>query len=568
MDLSSFIGRSKNTISINQLLRYQLLWLMLLRVVLYTFLLIISYIFPRSYFGLSVLPTQLFILLLFIVFLTSIFSAFLLLVFQGNLRKFGFVQTLFDTFFASLLVFFTGSSNSIFTTVYFFSIIAGGLILPPKGGLIAAAASTIEYGGLLFLESNGLYPKYLTNYLISSQPSLDVILNHFAVHGLVFFLAAILSALFGLRLKRTESALTDSIEKFDRLALLYKQIFDNISTGILTIDDQKTITSANNAIRRITGYDPLWLVGQVLPTIFPNIFIDEATERNTVDFEKKDGTMVRLGYSHMDIARTEDQQQPHKIITLRDISEIEKLERQVRQSEKLAAIGMMSASIAHDFRNPLTAISGSAQILATEFSTGTTKDFVNFELTNIILREANRMIEEISDFLKFSRPEHAKCAWFSLGDCIEEVIQVCAADPNWPNSLKVIKDYDPNLRIWADEKQLNTVFNQLLQNAKAFCPFGKERIVIEASKETATGEPEKQYIMIKVTDNGSGFAKNQVEQLFEPFFTTRPDGTGLGLAIIRQTIEAHGGEIQASNAERGGACFTLTLPLPYHPMLT
>lgn len=563
MDISNFIGKAKNTVSINQLLRYQLLWMLLLRVVLYTFLLIISYLFPRSHFSLTILPSQLFVLLLFIVFLTSILSAFMLLIFEGNLRKFGFIQTLFDTFFVSLLVFFTGSSNSIFALVYFFPIIAGGLILPRKGGLVAAAASTLELGGLLFIESNGLYPKYLALYLASSPPPLDVMFNHFAVHGLIFFLAAILSALFGLRLKRTESALTDSIQKFDRLELLYKQIFDNISTGILTIDEQKTITSANNAIRKITGFDPLWLIGQGLHTLFPNILIEESSERSTVDFEKHDGTMVRIGYSHMNIERTgESHQSPHKIITLRDISEIEKLERQVRQSEKLAAIGMMSASIAHDFRNPLTAISGSAQILANEFSSGSTKNFANFELTHIILREANRMIEEISDFLKFSRPEHAKCAWFPLQRCIDEVVQVCLADPNWPSTLNLVKDFDRNLDIWADEKQLNTVITHLIQNAKAFCPPGKEKITIQARQKDAGEDVPWSHIVIAIIDNGPGFQENQVDQLFEPFYTTRPDGTGLGLAITRQTIEAHGGEIHASNNLDGGACFTFTLPLP------
>src|SRR3989339_103079 len=135
MDFSSFLGRARKTVSIDQMLRNQLLWMLLLRVVLYT--------------------------LLLIIFLTTIFSAFFLLIYQGSLRKFGFAQNLLDTCFVSILVFFSGSSESIFTTAYFFPIVAGGLILPRKGGILAAAAATLQYGAILALEAYGLYPVYL-----------------------------------------------------------------------------------------------------------------------------------------------------------------------------------------------------------------------------------------------------------------------------------------------------------------------------------------------------------------------------------------------------------------------
>ncbi len=163
----------------------------------------------------------------------------------------------------------------------------------------------------------------------------------------------------------------------------------------------------------------------------------------------------------------------HKIVTLRDISEIEKLEQQVRQAEKLAAIGMMSASIAHDFRNPLTAISGCAQIMAKEFSAAGTKNYANFELTNIIQREANRLISTIADFLKFSRPEHCHCNWFSLSSCLDEVLQVLKADPTWPATVEIDLDFKGPIDIWADEKQMFTVFNHFIQNGLAFCPARK-----------------------------------------------------------------------------------------------
>ncbi len=566
MDFSTLLERARNRISTEQLLRNQLLWMLLLRSILYTLLLAVNYIFRSSKFDVIVLPPNLLILLLLVVYLTTIFSAFLLLIYQGSLRRFGFIQTLIDTGFASLLVFFSGSSSSIFGSVFFFPIVAGGLILPKKGGLIAAAAATLQFGIILCLEYYGFYPAYIRDYaVLHKSASSVVLLNHFSVHGLTFFLAAILSALFARRLLKTETALSDSLKNFDQLAILYKQIFDNISTGIVTIDSEGAITSANAAVAKIIGCaDPLSLVGQRLNHIFPEIELIRENHRQTTNYVNENGTTLRIGYSHMIIHGTEQSQSSsashHKIVTLRDISEIEKLEQQVRQAEKLAAIGMMSASIAHDFRNPLAAISGCAQILAKEFSSAGTSNYANFELTSIIQREANRLSATISDFLRFSRPEHCHCNWFSLRSCLGEVLEVLKADPSWPATAEIVFDFELTTDIWADEKQMFTVFNHFIQNGLAFCPTGREKIVIQAKE--IKNPAEHAAVEISFSDNGPGIQASKKEQIFEPFYTTRADGTGLGLAIVKQTIEEHHGTVIAANSVGGGAVFTVSLPLP------
>jgi two-component system, NtrC family, sensor histidine kinase PilS len=564
MDVRSLIDRVRQAGDIDQILRQQLLWMLLLRIVLYTVLMGLSDLFQNTRFEVIVLPRNLLVLFLLLVYLTTIISAILLLTLPGNLRVFGFLQNLLDTFFASLLVFYTGASHSTFTSVYFFPIIAGGLILPRKGGLVAAASSTLQYGLILFLELLGFFPSYLSYYGFKAASNPMVSLNHFGILGLTFFLAALLSALFGLRLRKTENALSDSILNFDRLATLYKQIFDNISTGILTIDAHGVITSANNATAAITGYRIEQLVGSKLQTYFPNLQPTTTELRPSADFTKQDGTLIKLGYSHMVLNHPDDAAQTatdgNKIITLRDISEIERLENQMRQAEKLAAIGMMSASIAHDFRNPLTAISGSAQVLAREFSKSTASDPTNLELTDIIIRESNRLITTISEFLRFSRPETANREWFSLHTCLAEVVQVCEASPQWPATCSIQFTIDHNFDIWADRRQMFTVLSHLIHNAVAFCPPGREVIEIDSGEVRLPNGQEG--IAISVSDNGSGVEEKNREKIFEPFFTSRPDGTGLGLAIVRQTIEEHHGTIAVDTSRRGGARFTLQLPLP------
>jgi len=564
MDLNSLTGLAEHGSRKNYILRTQLLWVLLLRIILYTLLLGVSFILQVKQFDVIVLPTNILILFLLAIYLITIFSAFILPVFSGNMRKFVFFQHLLDTLFVTILVFLSGSSNSIFVSVYFFPIISGGLLLSKKGGLVAASAAILQYGFLLILDMYGLHPTYILEYISFKPSSLQAILNHFAVQGLTFFLAAILNAIFGIRLKTTEEALSDSIKKFDQLATLYKQVFDNITTGILTVNEDHVITSANNAIKTITGLPPSTLEGKNLNSLFSNFNLAKPNLRQTTDFTRGDGKKIRIGYSHIKIQPTEETvpsaNSPQKIITLRDISDIEILEKQLRQTEKLAAIGMMSASIAHDFRNPLTAISGSAQVLAEDFLASGANSHTSYELTNIILRESNRLIDTIADFLKFSRPEHADKDWFSLRNCLDEVLQVCKADPTWPSTCKIQITPDRTLDIWADEKQMFTVFNHLIQNSLAFCPKGKELITITAH-ETET-DKNIEVMEIAISDNGPGVPRRDREQIFEPFFTSRTDGTGLGLAIIKQTIEVHQGTIKVAETEGGGALFILTLPLP------
>lgn len=566
---SLLFPKTSKTYEIDRILRQQLLWLLMLRIVLYTLLMGITYFLSEYKFGIIVLPRSALILLLLLVYLFSIVSALVITRQEINLQRFGFIQSILDTLFASLLIYFTGISNSIYTSLFFFPIISGGLILPRKGGLIAAAASTILFGAILFLEYAGLVPEYFIIFDYRPMQNELELINLFAVKGLTFFLAALLSTMFGFRLTSTEEVLSDTIHSFDKLSHLYKTIFDNISTGIITANDNGTITSANTAAQTITGYTLSDLLGEQLNTFFPSLELHNKSIRQSMDFVKKDGTETRIGYSITSLPKPAQEGSPENnipayeeertLVTLQDISEIEKMERKLRQGEKMAAIGMMSAGIAHDFRNPLTAISGSAQVLANEFKTNNTVEkSENLALTGIIIRESNRLISTISDFLELARPDIANRQWFSLTNCISEVLQVCRADPEWPSTSTIDIEIDSRMDIWADEKQFFTVMNHLIQNGMAFCPEGHEIIHIQA--EDLTLEEDKEVLVVSVEDNGPGIEHDLQEKIFEPFYTNRANGTGLGLAIVRQIIEGHRGTIEVSRAALGGAKFTIILP--------
>ncbi len=593
----------------DKLLGTQLLWVLLLRVILYTLLLGIT-VFLQSEKQEIILPPYNW-LVFFIggIYLSAIGSGLLLLSGKINIPHFGFLQIQLDIFFTTLLVFGTGSSYSAFTPLYFFPIISCGLLYPQKGGLLAAATVTLQYALALTLEQMQIGPAFLDQYPFFKAQSLITTINHFAVLGLTWFLAALLSAIFARRLIKTEAALSQTTQSLDSLSLLYKQIFDDIASGIITIDHDNRISSANTAAGRITGHNPAELQGQFFSQIFPSLNVNTIGSRLTADLVRQDGVNIRIGYScarlqlpikseepakplfknnssyfsftngirgrkemekSMDYFLTapkgnHKQSEPHessyKLLAIQDISEVERLEQQVRQAEKLAAIGRISADIAHDFRNPLTAISGSAQILAQDFSSSDSPEQrTNRALINIILRESNRLTHTIADFLKFARPEMVEREWFSLRKCLDEVLQVSQDTPLWPANCTLQIEVDPNYSLWADQHQIFTVLSHLLHNALPFCPQGAEIIRIEAKEITLTEN--RGEIMIQVGDNGTGIEEENWEKIFEPFYTRRVDGTGLGLAIVKQILNAHHGTIEVGHSELGGALFTVHLPLP------
>ncbi|MHB8809236.1 MAG: two-component system sensor histidine kinase NtrB [Desulfobulbaceae bacterium] len=545
-------------------LRYHLLWFLFIRVILYTLLLGITFLLHTRQHHLILPPPPLIILYIITIYAFSIGSA-LLLKTTRHLRRFGLVQLLSDTIFIALLVYATGCSQSIFPSVFILPILAGGLILYRIGGLIPAASATILYAIVLTSEYLGFLPAYYAETLYIEVDNYLVGMNIFAVYGLTFFLIALLSGIIAARLRTTEDALTRTELKLDRLLLLYKQIFDDILTGIITLDDQDRITSYNPAAVNITGFSAGEVNGRRLNELFPQIST-ETRERLVGDLRRRDGTMIRVGYScaNLNVPANAEQGGPAcsncKVITLQDISRIEIMEQQVRKAEKMAAIGEMSASIAHDFRNPLAAISGSAQLLAIELEAQAPDErSVKNSLAGIILRESERMAKTITDFLHYARPAKPEPQWFNLRKVAEETVEQLTSEntPTCPIRVEVADTLD----IYADRQQLQLALLHLLRNSCYAAKNSLEPVVIQAAEVTANGH-EAEQVVIDIRDQGEGVDPGIVDKIFEPFFTTREDTAGLGLTIVRQIVASHNGTIALIPGRERGCTVRVQLPLP------
>ncbi|MDH5566811.1 MAG: ATP-binding protein, partial [Myxococcales bacterium] len=231
--------------------------------------------------------------------------------------------------------------------------------------------------------------------------------------------------------------------------------------------------------------------------------------------------------------------------------------RELRRSERLAAIGELSASIAHEIRNPLAAISGAIQVLR-DYVGGTTEE--SKPLMEIVEREVDRLNHLITDFLQFARPERAHPERVEISKVVSDVLEMFESAR--PANIRVELEIEDSLAARADSEQLRQVlWNLILNGAQAMPEGGILRIAARRSVEASTqgsdsgnrmGRDEKaSWVEIAVMDQGSGISSDVMDRVFDPFFTTRPNGSGLGLATVHRIVESHGGTVRLDSGVGG-----------------
>lgn len=268
------------------------------------------------------------------------------------------------------------------------------------------------------------------------------------------------------------------------------------------------------------------------------------------------GSFAVLGYLlALNVAGRRREQRAAAVIE-EQLKAINAAQARVAQSEKLAALGQLSASIAHEVRNPLAVIRSAAQGIA---ETLPASDKPGHETCSFITTEIDRLTSVTSSLLTFARPLQLERRRIAADEILSRA-RFLARDLLAEKELE-LNDADaarlPEIEV--DPDLLSQVVLGLLSNAAAAAPRGS-RIDLAAA---AAGDA----VEISVRDHGAGVAPELRSRIFEPFFTTRPEGTGLGLAIARQVVESHGGRIEVREAEPRGARFVIRLPLPLQPAL-
>ncbi len=222
------------------------------------------------------------------------------------------------------------------------------------------------------------------------------------------------------------------------------------------------------------------------------------------------------------------------------------IEDQLRRADRLTALGELSAGMAHEIRNPLGSIRGTAEILRDAFP----PEHKYAEFTAILVKEVDRLNQVLEDFLRFVRPEQSDCARFLPAETLREVLQLGEVQARKAN-VHIVAEFEELPEAEGEEGQFKQVFLNLILNAvQAMSTGGQLHVIAEASDE---------WIICRFIDNGPGIPKENLERIFNPFFTTKHEGTGLGLAITCRIVENAGGRIRVESEEGQGTIFTLKI---------
>jgi len=359
--------------------------------------------------------------------------------------------------------------------------------------------------------------------------------------------------------KELERLHKEERDRADLTERLSEEVTRNMPAGLLVVNSQSIITSANPAAEQVLGNHGLGFrryseaLGETSPLsrlIGDCLSTGTIFRREQIDHPDANGNMRQLGVTISPIRKADDQISG-ALCLLTDLTELASLQKQIQLKENLAALGELSAGIAHEFKNALATISGYAQMIQAEHSTPEAADNAQK-----ILEQTRNITRVVTEFLKYARPLDISSEQVSLESLIQRVVaEVCESRPTVR-----IRVEGPFGEVAGDDSLLRQAFLNITRNAaeaSSTAPNGG-KIIVRGETFNYEGHSLQR---VTVFDNGPGIPSASLEKLFLPFFTTKPSGTGLGLAVVQKIILQHGGQVDAYNHQGGGAAFTVTLPL-------
>lgn len=453
-----------------------------------------------------------------------------------------------DLALVTLVIAYQGVVQERFSTLYIFPVLASAFYLGTSEIVWVGVASSISHILLVLGFSLGLIPPFgLSGAGLDLEGGrLPFLLG---IASLQIFATTLVVVLIRRNVERLRTDLSASEATVDELSALHRRVVDSMSSGLITLDPEGRITSANPAAVAILGrLVPLGApIQEVLPLGDPIL----AQQRFELTLPAG-GRNPRILGGHLTSLRGAGGQETGQLVLFQDLTELKALEERTRISERLAAIGQLAAGLAHELRNPLASITGCVQLLHRQES----PEEVRTRVLGILDRETQRVGAIVSDFLDFARPEAGPGQVLSLPRVLEEVRASWEMDPRTEGLALALRE-PPQASLLADPVGLHRMLMNLLSNArKAVKDVPAPLVSLSASRSG-------NRIRLLVEDNGCGMGPGQLDRLFVPFSGTFEEGSGLGMSLVYKFTEAMGWTIDVESEPGLGT--RVGILLPAHP---
>ncbi len=347
-------------------------------------------------------------------------------------------------------------------------------------------------------------------------------------------------------------------EKYEKIQTYTGNIIENLGDAIITTDKNGDITIFNKNAEKLFETEPPNLVGKNISSIKfndDNILINSLTSKKSLlNFEaelktpnnRKKECTISTTFTY-----DKDNEINSYTAVIKDITELKQMEEHVKRQDKMAAMGELASGVAHEIRNPFNAMSMAAQRIETEFVPGEkTEEYKS--LSRLLQSEIKRINQIIVQFLKYAKPPKINLINLKICDLLDDCLKLIESECD-SKKIRIKRFCDDSIIIPVDAELLKQALLNLFKNSiEAISSDGE--ITINCYKET-------EYLKIKISDNGIGIPKDNLNKIFNLYFTSKASGTGMGLSIVQQIVSQHNGYISVESEEKTGTSFLISLPI-------